>query len=62
MNYKIIPAIRNKNIFKVKSKINNFKNIKKNLLFILSANHEESRFINNIILDCSNNVNLQNYN
>ena len=48
-NYKIVPSSRNQQIFNLRPKINK-KFINKNIiLFILSANQEESEFIYKII-------------
>lgn len=58
---KVVPAIRNKNIFKIKEKNKIFSGNKKKLVFILSANHEESDFILNIMSKCFDKNKLQDY-
>ncbi len=61
---KIVPAIRNKNIFNInsKTKINKNKNSRKNILIVLSSNIEESRFIKRVLKDLFNSPEIKKYN
>ena len=59
---KIVPAIRNKNIFNVNLKNKRNKHQSKNILVVLSSNYEETKFVKNILDNVLNNNGIENFN